>query len=141
MFMDSYYKTGKYSTKLRNQIQELEEVIAGKEPEPKVPVTKEKVLEEITTDKKFLIKTQRINSGIAILQIIIGLYIMLSSSIKQTVCEQVNSFNNEVTKISPYITDNEIKIIKSKWTMMKNQNDYTQIANFVNAVEKKYNLN
>lgn len=49
----------------------------------------------------------------------------------------VSSFNQHLVAIAPYISDNEIKLLKSEWTQMKSQKDYDAIYIKLNQIAQK----
>lgn len=51
-----------------------------------------------------------------------------------------NSFEMSITKITPYVEDNEIKKLRSKWVSMNSKDDYLEIENYIKEIKKKNNL-
>lgn len=81
---------------------------------------------------------------IYILQLLVSICLMvcLLSSIFSAYCDlQLNtSFNQRVTVLSPYIKDEEIKILKSEWALMKNRSDFEKIDKEVESLAIQYKI-
>lgn len=44
-------------------------------------------------------------------------------------------FNKDITIITPYVEDNEIDLLKSKWVLMENYTDYLEIYNEIDRIK------
>lgn len=74
--------------------------------------------------------------------IIILLLCLLSSlSFNIAPCIHKVAFDEAVIKITPYIEQNEVDMLKSDWTRMKTKEDYKRIDNFIDSIVEKNNLN
>lgn len=49
----------------------------------------------------------------------------------------VSSFNQHLTAISPYISQQEINILRSQWTQMRSEDDYKIIYSQLNSIAKQ----
>ena len=52
----------------------------------------------------------------------------------------ISSFNQHLIAIAPYTGDNDIKLLKSKWTQMKNQEDFNAIYKRLNQIAQSNNI-
>jgi hypothetical protein len=54
----------------------------------------------------------------------------------------ISSFNQHLVTIAPYISDQDLKLLKSKWTQMKYEDDYNDIYKQLNdiAIQNKVDL-
>ena len=84
------------------------------------------------------------NKKIIIELFIFIITIILSFTILFTFCyipaEKWNSFERSITKITPYVEDSDIKILRSKWVSMNSKEYYLEIKNYIEEIRKKNNL-
>jgi len=73
---------------------------------------------------KILMKLTRFNWLIMILAGVSSLSLLFSTF---TDLQLNTSFNQRLNAIAPYIDDSDIKILKSKWALMKTRQDYMEI--------------
>lgn len=50
------------------------------------------------------------------------------------------SFNQRIDAIAPYVTDDEIKLLKSQWALMKTRDDFIEISNIMENLANDSNI-
>jgi predicted PurR-regulated permease PerM len=95
----------------------------------KIEAEENEILESVSK-KGISLVTMYILSGFVVL------FLFYTFAIKLVVSSENVVFRNDLVKIAPYITDNEIKTIQAKWTMMKNKADYEDVTFIVSEIKK-----
>ena len=49
-----------------------------------------------------------------------------------------DTFELAVTEIAPYVEEQEIKELRSKWVTMQNQDDYIAIDNYIREIKNNH---
>lgn len=105
--------------------QELSEYLANR---------KNKLENIINKNTKFITFFTRHNWILLILTIFFMLMTLFSS---YTDLQLNTSFNQRLNAISPYINDHEIKILKSKWALMKSKQDFINLNSYLENLAKR----
>ena len=53
---------------------------------------------------------------------------------------QYNTYQMDMTKIKPYVTEDEIDLIQSKWVQIQCKEDYQEISKWIADVKQKNGL-
>lgn len=97
-------------------------------------IVKQSELEnEISKLEKMLILMHKFLWPILIITAICGVQFVFSSF---TDLQLNTSFNQRMNALAPYITDHEIKVLNSKWALMKTRKDYIEINIHLDSLAK-----
>ena len=107
-------------------------------------ITQDKTKEQIENEvAKIASKITKLNNRMKIIFVVgavccfIFSCISFSNLFKEYSNLQLNtSFNQKINAISPYINDNEQKVIISKWALMNSKNDYLEIKRNIDNIAK-----
>lgn len=98
-------------------------------------------ISELIAELKLKFKKVKFISKPMIVVVILSL---LYFSVQQGIFLRVNSenlsFNNKLTVLSVYLSDNDIKQMKSKWVQMKSYNDFKKLKKEIDDYNKKFNI-
>lgn len=96
--------------------------------------------ENTITEKEKLKKIRKTNISLTFKLILIIVLLIITVSSVMIPTEIYKSFNRDMTMISPYVDNQEILLLKSKWVMMKSYDDYKEIYNIIDEIKEENNL-
>ena len=99
---------------------------------------KKDLFEDIKNGKK---QVKRFYWIYIILSALIVVYFFIFTVFNIAPCFCRMSFDEAITKITPYVEQQDIDMLKSDWVQMETQNDFNKIDTFIKDIIKKNNLN
>lgn len=98
-------------------------------------------LENIETKIRKLEKTKKtLSKVIIVLTVLMTLALFLLLTESYVTRKTILDYHQKVNAISPYISDNDLKKIKSDWALMKTQEDYNKIIEKLKSIAKSQNI-
>ncbi|BFP40021.1 hypothetical protein FGF1_08660 [Flavobacteriaceae bacterium GF1] len=73
--------------------------------------------------------------GMGIILILLSISMISSHFVIQSVAKENLEFQNDLNKIHPYITDENLLLLKSNWANIKNENDFDKVKKQVDSIK------
>ena len=124
-------------------INEINDILEDSQNEKDIKIIEEKIkkAEEIITRKTD--KTKRIYNAkrdkrLVVVMLITCLLFFLYLFIYEIIPASMwSEFELSVSRVAPYIEENDLKMLNSKWVCMRTHDDYIEIEDFLEEAEKK----
>lgn len=146
--MYSYMTKKNLDKKVKKTIQSiktLKEELQSNKSDKKVNAkdTLQEITETETTLNKIdenLSKLKNLLIGAYISSSFVIVILFYNYAVNTSVSSDNLKFRNDLIKITPYVTDNEIKTIQAKWTLMKNKSDFDNITDIISQLKNKHKI-
>ncbi|MDR2966176.1 MAG: hypothetical protein LBU88_10440 [Treponema sp.] len=128
---------GEYNSKLmidgskENVDKNNKKLIKKKEVEKEIIYKKEELEQKRIKINKYSIRDKLIFYIALFIYIFVGVMVL---STETAIESKVNKFENTKRIVSPYLTENEIRRIESNFVLIKNENDYNDLLNYMNKI-------